>query len=187
VRKGKRTTSPTNANTQQRVPGAQSAEGGANAHPSNWAQQIEEDFPELPSPKKVSGATHQQKVDDRQKQQQPTSNNQRRRPSTSATAGDSGSQRQRDSRDQPRSQNSSRGNSRTSSRQASKERANARNSDKYRDNGALEGRSRPSSPPPFRSYFKGHMYNASEGATAHPQQQGQRSDRMVHDQQHRKR
>jgi hypothetical protein len=187
VKKGKKTASPIKNSTQQQPLAAQPVEGGAKAYPSNWAQQTEEDFPELPSPKRATGAGHHQKADDRQQQQQPTYNSQRRRPSTSAAASDNGSQRQRDSRDGPRSQHSSRGNSRTSSRQTSKERVNARNNDKYRDSVAQEGRSRPLSPPPFRSYFKEQAYNVSEGATALPQRQGQRSDRLTHDQQHRKR
>jgi hypothetical protein len=147
---------------QQQSCDAQLDEEGATAHPSNWVQQVEEAYPELPNAKTTSNKVRQQMVHDRQKQQQPTPNNtQQRRPSTSAAASDSGTQRQRDSKDKPRSQPSSRGNNRTSSRQASKERAIARNGDKHCDNGIQEGRSRPLSPPPFCSYFKGRVYTMS--------------------------
>ncbi len=185
VRK-KKTTSPSKTSMPQQPARAQSAEGGATAHPSNWVQQIEKDFPELPSPQKTSNSTSQHKADDKQRQQQHASNTQRR-PSTSAAARDGGARPRRDSRDKPRSQHSSRGNSRTSSRQPSRERINGRNSDKYRDNNYQDNRSRPVSPPPFQSYFKGHAYNVSDGAGAHSQYQGQRGERLTHEQQHRKR
>jgi hypothetical protein len=182
----KKTTSPSKSSMPQQPDGAHSAEGGANAHPSNWVQQIEKDFPELPSPRKMSNSTSQHKTDDRQKQQQSDSNTQRK-PSTFAAARDGGARPRRDSRDKPRSQHSSRGNSRTSSRQPSRERINGRNSDRNRDNNYQDDRSRPVSPLPFQSYFKTRAYNISDGAGARSQYQGQRGERLTHEQQHRKR
>jgi hypothetical protein len=182
----KKTTSPSKPNMPQQPDGAHAVEGGASAYSSSWAQQIEKDFPELPSPRKTSNSISQHQADDRQKQQQSASNAQRR-PSTSAVARDGGARPRRDSRDQPRSQHSSRGNSRTSSRQPSRERISGRNSDRNRDNNYQNDRSKPVSPPPFQSYFKTRAYNVSDGAGAQSQYKGQSGERLTHEQQHRKR
>jgi hypothetical protein len=187
VRKSKKTTSPSKTNEQQQHAGAQPAEGGATAHPTSWVQQIERDFPELPSPRRVSNNDNQHRVDDKQRQQQSVASMQQRKPSTSNMDRDGGARPRQDSRDKPTSQHSSRGNSRTSSRRTSRERTSGRNADKYRENNTQDNRSRSSSPPPFQSYFKGHARNVSDRAGAHSQYQGQRGEQLTHEQQHRKR
>jgi hypothetical protein len=139
------------ATAQQHTDGAQSTAETVVGQSSRWAQQTEEDFPELGAIRKV---TSRPAAHDNQKQQQSTDNNaqRQRKMSTSTAASNRRDQQQHDDR-QPRSHHSSRGNSRNSSRQTSRDRDLARNKDRHRNSGG-QG-SRKTSPLPFRSYFKG--------------------------------
>jgi hypothetical protein len=179
-KKGKK--SGSTAATAQQPDGAQ-----ALAEPvgqgSRWAQQTEEDFPELGAIRKVPRPS----ATDRQRQQQPTDNSAQPQRKTSTAGTHRREQQQQDDGRKPRSNNSSRGNSRHSSRQTSRDRDPAR-SDGRRRNSDSKG-SRTASPLPFRSYFKGHVYNTDERPrrAVNDQDNGDNSDRFSHAQNHRKR
>jgi hypothetical protein len=184
-KKGKKSGS-TAATVQQHTDGAQALAEPAVVQPSRWAQQTEEDFPELGAIRKVS---NRPSAPDRQRQQQSIDNSaQPQRKTSASTAGTHRrEQQQQDDGRKPRSNHSSRGNSRHSSRQTSRDRDSAR-SDGRRRNSDSKG-SRTASPLPFRSYFKGHVYNTDERPrhAVNDQDNGDNSDRFSHAQHHRKR
>jgi hypothetical protein len=184
-KKGKKT-SPVAATAPQHMGGAQATAGTTDSQPSRWAQQTEEDFPELGAIQKVSS---RQSAPDGQRQQHQTDNSaqRQRKMSASTAATNKRDQQQHDGGRQPRSNHSSRGNSRHSSRQTSRERGSTRNNSRRR-NSDSKG-SRTTSPLPFRSYFKGHVYNPEERPrpSVNKQDNGDNSDRLSHAQHHRKR
>jgi hypothetical protein len=183
-KKGKKSDS-TAAAAQQHTDGAQAMAGPAVGQPSRWAQQTEEDFPELGAIRKVSSKSS---APDRQRQRQPIDNSAQPQKKTSTpTAGTHRREQQQDDGRKPRSNHSSTGNSRHSSRQTSRDRDPAHSNGRRR-NSDSKG-SRTASPLPFRSYFKGHVYNSDERPrhAVNDQDNGDNSDRLSHTQHHRKR
>jgi hypothetical protein len=156
-KKGKKSGSVT-APVQQQTDAGQPTAGGATAQTSRWAQQTEEDFPELPAAKNV---TSKAPVQNKQKQQLPAESSiqAQRRMSTTVATPNSRNQRQQEETGKPRSHHSSRGPSRNSSRQSSRDRDAARNNDRPR-NSSNRG-SRATSPLPRMSPAK-HQFRTSK-------------------------
>jgi hypothetical protein len=161
---------------------------GAGALPTSWSQMTEKDFPKLPAVSKASDLTQQNKQrpttssDGHQKNK--SSNNKQQQSKLSLSAA-SHSNASHTSSSKTRSNLASREASKNSSRQPSRERVSS-NSDKH---GARSRQgSRPSSLPPFRSYFAGRVCNTDEGPRA-PQKKtaSDNGKQAEHDQQHRKR
>jgi hypothetical protein len=176
------------AGQQQGGDGQAAQPEGAAALPTRWARLIEEDFPELPTGGKSNSSAkqndgHPRKNSTSQQADKSNSNNQQKSKSTSNSTSRNAAPYTNSNK--PNSKSSSRGTSRNSSRQPSKERG-ASKGDKNNSN-SRQG-SRPSSPPPFRSYFSGRVLNTSEEPRlARRKDTSDSSRQAVHEQYHRKR
>jgi hypothetical protein len=187
-KKGKKLPAPTTAVTQQKSTDSQKTAEGATSRHSTWVQMTEEDYPELPTPQK--GTSTQQ----RQTQQTAARDNQRQRQlneiniklqqlsATPPTVNNSQDQRPLGARNKNVTRNNSRGSSKNHSRRTSRERADSshRNSNNQRNKEST-------SPPPFQSYFKARSYNNSEETGTIPKSRSSDTQRLVHEQHHRKR
>jgi hypothetical protein len=187
-KKGKKLPTPATAPTQQGSTDSQKTAEGATSRHSTWVQMTEEDYPELPTPKK--GAPTQQ----RQTQQTAARDNQRQRQlneiniklqqlsATTPSASNSQDQRPLGARNKNVTRNNSRGSSKSHSRRTSRERADGshRNSNNQRNKESA-------SPPPFQSYFKARSYNNSEETGTIPKTRSSDTQHLVHEQHHRKR
>jgi hypothetical protein len=187
-KKGKKLPAPTTAVTQQKSSDSQKTAEGATSRHSTWAQMTEEDYPELPTPQKRT-STQQ-----RQTQQTAAHDNQRQRQindiniklqqlsATPPTVNNSQDQRPLGARNKNVTRNNSRGSSKNHSRRTSRERADSsqRNSNNQRNKESA-------SPPPFQSYFKARSYNSSEETGTIPKSRNSDTQRLVHEQHHRKR
>jgi hypothetical protein len=185
-KKGKKLPAPSTAVTQQKSTDSQKTAEGATARQSTWAQMTEEDYPELPQ----KGTSTQQ----RQTQQAAARDNQRQRQindiniklqqlsATPPTVVNSQDQRPLGARNKTITRNNSRGSSKNHSRRTSRERADSghRNSNNQRNKDST-------SPPPFQSYFKARSYNNSEETGTIPKSRSSDTQRLVHEQHHRKR
>jgi hypothetical protein len=148
----------------------------------------EEDYPELPAPKK--GASTQQRqaqqtaARDNQRQRQLNEINTKLQQLSATTPTDSNSQDQRPlgARNKNVTRNNSRGSSKNHSRRTSRERADGN----HRNNSNQRSKE-PASPPPFQSYFKARSYNNSEETGTIPKIRNSDAQRLVHEQHHRKR
>jgi hypothetical protein len=185
-KKGKKLPAPSTAVTQQKSTDSQKTAEGATARQSTWAQMTEEDYPELPQ----KGTSTQQ----RQTQQAAARDNQRQRQindiniklqqlsATPPAVASSQDQRPLGARNKTITRNNSRGSSKNHSRRTSRERADSghRNSSNQRNKDST-------SPPPFQSYFKARSYNNSEETGTIPKSRSSDTQRLVHEQHHRKR
>jgi hypothetical protein len=188
-KKGKKLPTPATISAQQKPTDNQKTAEGAAARHSTWAQMTEEDYPELSTPRKGAQTQKQQ-----QQQQQPTGvrDNQRQRQLneinaklqqlSTTTSSTSNSQDQRPIGAKKNvTRNNSRGSSKNHSRRTSRERADGgqhSNNNQQREQ---------ASPPPFQSYFKTRSYNNSEETGTIPKIRSSDTQRLVHEQHHRKR
>ncbi len=187
-KKGKKLPTPTTASTQQRTDDSQMTGEGATSRHSTWVQMTEEDYPELPAPRK--GASTQQRqaqqttARDNQRQRQLNEINTKLQQLSATTPTDSNSQDQRPlgARNKNVTRNNSRGLSKNHSRKTSRERADG----SHRNNSNQRSKE-PASPPPFQSYFKARSYNNSEETGTIPKIRSSDAQRSVHEQHHRKR
>jgi hypothetical protein len=185
-KKGKKLPAPPTGVTQQKTADSQQTSEGATARQSTWAQMTEEDYPELPQ----KGTATQQ----RQAQQAAARDNQRQRQlndiniklqqlsATPPALASSQDQRPLGARNKTITRNNSRGSSKNHSRRTSRERADSghRNNNNQRNKDST-------SPPPFQSYFKARSYNNSEETGTIPKSRSSDTQRLVHEQHHRKR
>jgi hypothetical protein len=185
-KKGKKLPAPPTGVTQQKTADSQQTSEGATARQSTWAQMTEEDYPELPQ----KGTATQQ----RQAQQAAARDNQRQRQlndiniklqqlsATPPAVASSQDQRPLGARNKTITRNNSRGSSKNHSRRTSRERADSghRNNNNQRNKDST-------SPPPFQSYFKARSYNNSEETGTIPKSRSSDTQRLVHEQHHRKR
>ncbi len=185
-KKGKKLPTPTAVSTQQKPTDSQKTAEGATSRQSTWVQMTEEDYPELPTPKKGAQAQKQQPQQtaarDDQRQRQLNEINAKLQQLSATTPSASSSQDQRPLGAKKHvTRNNSRGSSKNHSRRTSRERADSgqRNNNNQRRE--------PASPPPFQSYFKTRSYNNSEETGTIPKIRSSDTQRLVHEQHHRKR